>query len=91
MQDALREIKAFDYSGLVEKVSCGEKTETSGSGARIAMVDYGAKRSMVSAFLKRKCTTAVFPSCVSAKELLEWKPDGIVLANGPATLRNAKR
>ena len=90
IDEAIREIKAFRYVDLVEKVSCKQKSESFGIGARIAMVDYGAKRSMISAFLKRKCTTAVFPAEITARELLEWRPDGIVLGNGPGDPKDCR-
>jgi len=91
MDEAVREIKAFSYKDLVDKVSCRSMTESSGSGARIALVDYGAKRSMIGAFLKRECTTAVFPADVTAKELLAWKPDGVMLTNGPGDPKDCRK
>ncbi len=90
MNEAMEEIRAYAHSGLVEKVSCACKKEYAGAGARIALVDYGAKRSMITAFIKRGCDVTVYPYSTSAREVLAGRPDGVVLANGPGDPKDCR-
>jgi carbamoyl-phosphate synthase small subunit len=54
----------------------------SGAGrARVAVVDYGCKRSILRRLAAAGAAVTVFPSDVSADELLRF--DGILLSNGP--------
>jgi len=50
---------------------------------RIALLDFGAKRSMVNALAARGCEVWIFPCETKAEEILKIKPHGIVLSNGP--------
>lgn len=50
---------------------------------RVALVDFGVKRNIERCLLERDCLVRVFPMQASIKELLDWKPDGIMLSNGP--------
>jgi carbamoyl-phosphate synthase small subunit len=50
---------------------------------RVAAVDYGMKRNIVRLLQAGSCRVAVFPATASAEEILESKPDGIFLSNGP--------
>src|SRR5689334_15738986 len=68
---------------LIPGVSCVQRTVLEGSGPRIAIVDTGVKRSIVSELRSRDVTVELHPSTASAHELLENKPDAVLLANGP--------
>jgi len=50
---------------------------------RVALMDYGAKRGIAKALAARGCEVWTFPHDTSAREILEIKPDGIMLSNGP--------
>lgn len=50
---------------------------------KIAVYDYGIKQNILNHFLQRDCFLKVFPSKTPISELLEWKPQGIFLSNGP--------
>lgn len=53
------------------------------SGPRVAVLDFGCKRNTLR-ILREQCSEIrVFPSRTSAAEVREWKPDGILLSNGP--------
>jgi carbamoyl-phosphate synthase small subunit len=53
------------------------------SGPRVAVVDYGCKQNIIRELLKRCRQIILFPSTTSASDILAWKPDGILLSNGP--------
>lgn len=53
------------------------------TGLRIAVLDYGIKRSILKNFIERNCQCKVFPAKTTFSELKEWKPDGYFLSNGP--------
>lgn len=62
----------------VRKVT-GEKPR----GPRIAIMDFGVKKSIVQQVLQRASAVCIFPSRTSAQNILKWQPDGILLSNGP--------
>ena len=62
------------------------RLEPGGKGrkkSRVAAVDYGMKRNIVRLLQAGSCRVTVFPATASDEEILESKPDGIFLSNGP--------
>ena len=49
----------------------------------VAVIDFGEKRSILKCLCGRNCRLTVYPYGTSAEEILEDKPDGIFLSNGP--------
>jgi carbamoyl-phosphate synthase small subunit len=50
---------------------------------KVAVYDFGVKFSILRALFDQGCDLRVFPAQTSADEVLDWKPDGIFLSNGP--------
>ena len=50
---------------------------------RGAMMDFGAKRNIARSLVRRGCRVTVYPAHTTAEEILQDKPDGIMLSNGP--------
>lgn len=50
---------------------------------RVAVLDYGIKKSILNHLAKRGCYCKVFPAKTSIAELLAWNPDGFFISNGP--------
>ena len=50
---------------------------------RIAALDFGIKRSILTNFSDRNCYVKVFPAKTTFAELAAWNPDGFFLSNGP--------
>lgn len=50
---------------------------------KVALIDYGVKQNIIRCLTDRACLVRVFPVSSKASELLDWKPDGIMLSNGP--------
>ncbi|MFB6258640.1 MAG: glutamine-hydrolyzing carbamoyl-phosphate synthase small subunit [Flavobacteriales bacterium] len=53
------------------------------SDHKVAVVDYGLKRNILSCLEERGAYIKVFPFSADHEEILGWEPDGIVLTNGP--------
>ena len=67
---------------LVADVSTREPYTFSRSGnVRVAVVDYGCKRSLLGQLALAGAAVTVYPHCVDAGELARY--DGVVLSNGP--------
>ena len=68
--------------GLAAEVSCAEPYEFAARGrARIAVVDYGCKRSILRRLAKAGAAVTVLPATAGTDELAGY--DGVVLSNGP--------
>jgi carbamoyl-phosphate synthase small subunit len=50
---------------------------------RVAAVDYGMKSNIVRLLQAGSCRVAIFPATATAAQILESRPDGIFLSNGP--------
>jgi carbamoyl-phosphate synthase small subunit len=49
----------------------------------VVAVDYGLKRNILRCLASAGCKVTVVPATASAEEILERKPDGVFLSNGP--------
>ena len=86
---------AFDFSEKSDKiressiqhpvmeVTVEEMHYFQGSGARVALLDYGIKQNIIRSLLGRGCEVYQFPASATAEEILTVDPDGIMLSNGP--------
>lgn len=54
-----------------------------GPAPRVVVVDFGAKGNIVRELARRGCRVRVVPARTPAEEILAWRPDGVVLSNGP--------
>ena len=70
---------------LAKKVTTKKiyKLKSSNSRFRVAVVDFGVKKNILKLLVNEGCDLTVFPSDVSSNELLNSRPDGIFLSNGP--------
>lgn len=70
---------------LSSQVSTKQAYEVGPSDARsrVALVDFGVKRNIERCLVERSCRVRVFPMSTTVEDLLDWKPDGIMLSNGP--------
>ncbi len=65
---------------VVESTGAGRQV---GSGPKVALLDTGVKENQVRCLVQRGATVRVFPATTSARDVLSWAPDGIVITNGP--------
>lgn len=73
----------FSNTDAVKSVTRTEATEIAGEGKRLAIMDFGIKQNIIDSFVKRGAHVKVFPAFTTAEEILEWKPNGVFLSNGP--------
>lgn len=50
---------------------------------RIAVLDLGIKKSILSNLTERGCRLKVFPAKTSYEEIAQWQPNGYFISNGP--------
>ncbi|MHC0037233.1 carbamoyl phosphate synthase small subunit [Pseudoneobacillus sp. C159] len=67
----------------VEQVSTKTAYPSPGRGFRIVLVDFGMKHGILRELNKRDCDVIVVPYNTTATEILQLRPDGIMLSNGP--------
>ncbi|PGT86593.1 carbamoyl phosphate synthase small subunit [Bacillus sp. AFS040349] len=67
----------------VQAVSTKTAYPSPGRGHRVVLVDFGMKHGILRELNKRNCDIVVVPHNVTAEEVLQLKPDGIMLSNGP--------
>ena len=83
LTEALQEIRAYRVGAVVERVTSKEISCLPGSGPRVALWDFGAKKDIALNLQKRGCSVTIYPAGTSAETILSDRPDGIMLSNGP--------
>ncbi len=74
------QMEGLDLTG---EVSC-DKPYTLGNGRlKVAAMDFGMKQNILRSLTARDITVTVYPARTPAREILESRPDGIFLSNGP--------
>jgi carbamoyl-phosphate synthase small subunit len=53
------------------------------NGPRVAVLDFGSKQNILRELISRCSQIRVFPSRTEAKAIADWKPDSLMLTNGP--------
>ncbi len=76
-------LKEYTTGKVVEKVSCREKEKMGSNGYRIALLDVGTKKDIALNLVKRGCEVTIYPALTKAEEIIDSKPDGIMISNGP--------
>lgn len=77
------QFKREDYEkGIREKKPSMVRT-LNGRGLRVALLDLGAKDNIARSLAARGCEVTVYPAGTKAQEIIDDKPDGIMLSNGP--------
>jgi carbamoyl-phosphate synthase small subunit len=84
---ALKEVKNIpdpNLTDLVKEVTVKEPVHYKVDGKyTVVVIDAGVKNSILRNFLDRGISVVRVPYDFSAKEILEYKPDGVVVSNGP--------
>ena len=77
---------SMDGLDLVKRVTCNDKylyNTNKNFEYNVAVIDFGIKRNILRLISNLGCKLVVFPANASKKEILEERPDGIFLSNGP--------
>ena len=83
LDEIIPKLKAYSPKGVVEKVTCCEKSVLPGDGFKVALLDLGAKDNIARSLNERGCEVTIYPASTSAEEIIAADPDGIMLSNGP--------
>ncbi len=69
----------------VEDVTCAavEKETPEETKFRVVLMDFGAKGSIGKNLAARGCEVITVPSFTTAEDIMAYKPDGLMLSNGP--------
>ncbi|MBR56895.1 MAG: carbamoyl phosphate synthase small subunit [Myxococcales bacterium] len=85
-------IQGMAGQNLAHQVSCSQPyqfegsagtTAEAGAGPKVVVVDYGMKRNIAASLARRGASVTVVPASTSAQDIIDLKPDGVVLSNGP--------
>lgn len=85
-ENALKKIKEFNIpKDAVRKVSCKKKwySRTANAQFNIVAVDCGIKLNIIRSLNNRGCNVTVVPYNTTTEEIINLKPDGVFLSNGP--------
>ncbi len=83
LEEILPKLKEYTTGNVVDKVTIGKSYQLRGKGKRVALMDFGAKKNIAESLNSRGCQVTVYPAHTKAEEILQDKPDGIMLSNGP--------
>ncbi len=76
-------LASIDLSHSVYDVSTPEPYSIGTTGPHIVVIDYGAKNSIMEQLIRRDMHVTVVPCTISPQALAAYRPDGVVLSNGP--------
>ncbi|MEQ6121981.1 glutamine-hydrolyzing carbamoyl-phosphate synthase small subunit [Reichenbachiella sp. MALMAid0571] len=85
LMQRLKEIPSMENLELSSKVTVdtpyilGEEND----GWKVAVLDLGVKKSILTNFTSRNIICKVFPAHTTFEELQAWNPDGYFISNGP--------
>ncbi len=85
LKKILAEIRSYQIENAVESVTTDEISIKQGEpgGFKVVLWDFGAKENIRRELLKRGCEVITVPSHTTAQAIAGFKPDGIMLSNGP--------
>ena len=87
----LGKIRAFRMEPTVPKVSCKEPAVYGDGPVKVALLDYGVKNNIIRSLVSRGCTVKRFPHDASFEEIAAFRPDGVMLTNGPGDPKDCGR
>ena len=91
MNEIMKKIKDYKVGKVVKNVSTKKIISYGRSNEKqIVLMDYGFKHNIVNSFLKRGVGVTICPSTMPVDKILELKPDGILLSNGPGDPADCK-
>jgi len=85
LDEVLTEIRNYRIINAVEAVGTREISVAKGvaGGFKVVLWDFGAKENIRRELLKRGCEVITVPALTTAEKIVNLKPDGIMLSNGP--------
>ena len=90
-EDALKTISEYKYpTDQVNRAGCKKRwySRTPNHKYNVVAIDCGIKQQMVRNLNNQGCNVIVVPHNISAEDVLNLKPDGVFLSNGPGDPEN---
>ncbi len=85
-EEALRKVKEYVIpTDMVSRVSCKKRwySRTPNHKYDVVAIDCGIKLNIIRKLNEKGCNVTVVPYNVTSQEILNMKPDGLFLSNGP--------
>lgn len=83
LDEKLSKLRAYEVGSRIERVTCAEAKTVGEGGRKVALLDYGTKRSLIDTIAAFGCAVTVFPADTAAETILSGGFDGAVLSEGP--------
>lgn len=91
VEDALAQLKENELEQIpVHTTSVSKPYIVPGEGERVVVIDLGMKHSILQELMKRQLHVTVVPYDYSVDSILRFKPDGVLLSNGPGNPEDLK-
>ena len=92
IDDIMQKIKEYKIENPVEYVTCRQaKTYGKGKSKKVAVLDCGVKHNLINSLLKRDVEVTVFPATAEPEQILNLRPNGILISNGPGNPMDYKK
>lgn len=75
--------KKAEKRDLVMEVTTKAPINKPGTGKKVVLLDFGVKYNIIDSLVNRDCNVVVLPANSTPDEIMSYKPDGILLSNGP--------
>ena len=81
----IADIKNYKIENAVKSVTCSETAviKTEEASKTVVVYDFGVKNSHIDALTVRSCTVIKVPAATTAGQVMQLKPDGVILSGGP--------
>ena len=77
-------LRSADYlHDQVKRVSTARPFPVPNRGHKVVLMDFGEKLGIIRELSKRNCDLIVVPWNTDAEQIMEYRPDGVMLSNGP--------
>ena len=84
LSNKLKKVPSMNGLDLARVVTTKRVYKWSETGRyKVAAIDYGIKRNILNMLADKECSVTVFPAETTAKQILDFNPDGVFLSNGP--------
>lgn len=90
LSEVLPKLKLYSTGDVVSRVTCKKPSVLHGTGKKIALYDFGAKKNIAKELHDRGCEVTIYPASTPADEVIATHPDGIMLSNGPGDPKDCK-
>ncbi len=79
-----------DWVHLCSREKIEDRKGLMANGPRVAVLDFGAKENILRELILRTSAIRIFPARTDVKVIEDWKPDSIMLTNGPGDPASVK-